>query len=170
MATRKRPTAEDRLETIRVALGGLAAGADITDVGLKLGALHPRNNTFPAEVLLELAADALEMSSATREDPIDYEGIRERYLPECHFSGKTDHHKSHYALRSVAMIRAGLTPDLLDEVTWWRSDDLWTWSWYALVVFVRVAAERTGTPVAAICEQIAGRHSVDLGPRAGFFD
>jgi hypothetical protein len=165
MVAKKRPTPDDRVEAIRIALRGLAAGADIEEIALQLEALHPKNNTFPAEVLLDLAADALELSGTNRADPIDYEGIRETYLSECHFSGKTEHHKSHYALRSVAMIRAGLTPDLLGEVSWWRTNDLWIWSWFALVIFVRIAAERTGDPIATVCQRIASRHGVVFADR-----
>jgi hypothetical protein len=45
------------------------------------------------------------------------------------------------------MIRAGVDPGLLDEVVWWRTDDLWTWILDVLVVYVRVGAERTGVSV-----------------------
>ena len=47
----------------------------------QLAALHPRNNTFPAEVLLELAAEVIEESGALPADPIQYEGMRDRHLP-----------------------------------------------------------------------------------------
>jgi hypothetical protein len=113
-------------------------------------------------MFLELAADALEEAGISRDQPVDYEGIRERYLPERQFRGRTEHHRSHYALRAVAMIRAGVTPDLLEEVSWWDTNDLWVWSLYALLVYARVAAERTGEPVAVICQRLAARHGVEL--------
>jgi hypothetical protein len=62
------------------------------------------------------------------------------------------------------MIHGGVEPDLLGDVTWWNGDDLWLWSLYALVIYVRVAAERTGTTVGAVCESVATRHGVDLIP------
>ena len=34
-------------------------------------------------VLLELATDAIEAADASRTEPIEFEGIRTRYLPEC---------------------------------------------------------------------------------------
>jgi hypothetical protein len=82
MAAKQRPTAEDRREAIRIALHGIAAGVDLPDLARQLEPLHPKNDTFPGEVFLELAADALETGGISREQPVDYEGIRERHLPE----------------------------------------------------------------------------------------
>ena len=62
------------------------------------------------------------------------------------------------------MIRAGVDPDLLGEVSWWHTDDLWMWALDALVLYVRVAAERTGEPVASLCQRLAARHAVELSP------
>ncbi|MGH8984518.1 MAG: hypothetical protein ACRDY6_11665 [Acidimicrobiia bacterium] len=162
MPGRKRPTAEDRVESTRIALRVIALGVDLPDVARELEPLHPKNDTFPGEVLLALAADTLEEGGISREQPVDYEGIRERYLPEQSFRGKAQHHRSHYALRAVTMIRAGLTPNLLDEVSWWDTNDLWIWSLYALVIYVRVAAERTGQSAAEICQRVAARHGIEL--------
>lgn len=164
MPRKHRPTANDRLVVIRRALTGLAGGKDIHDVAVDLAPLHPEHDTFPAEVLLELAADALEISEASRHDPVQYDRIRERFLVEHEFRGRTEHHKSHYALRAAAMIRAGVAPDLLAEVSWWRTNDLWIWSWYALVIFARIASERTGDDISIVCAAIGARHGVTLRP------
>ncbi len=163
MAAPKRPTPEDRVAAIRISLAGIASGDDLGKVLWHLEPLHPRNNTFPAEVLLELAADAIEDAGASRERPIEFENIRKRYLPECSAHTKAQHHKSEYAIRAAAMIRAGVDPDLLGEISWWQTDDLWTWALDALVIYVRVAADRTGDPVRIVCERVAARHDVDLG-------
>jgi hypothetical protein len=66
--------------------------------------------------------------------------MRARYLPECTAHTKVQHQHSKYALRSAAMIRAGVDPGLLDEGIWWQSDDLWVWALNALAVYVRVAS------------------------------
>jgi hypothetical protein len=50
----------------RVLPGGLARDADIFEVLSGLAPLHPRNGTFPGEVFLHLAADALEWCGASR--------------------------------------------------------------------------------------------------------
>jgi len=54
----------------------------------ELAPLHPRDNTFPGEVFLHLAADALDWCGASRADPLTLEGLRERFLPECAFRGR----------------------------------------------------------------------------------
>jgi hypothetical protein len=129
----------------------------------QLSALHPPDDTFPAEVLLELAAEAIAESRASPDDPIDYEGMRDRYLPEYHFRGKSQQHKSQYALMAAAMIRAGVYPDLLDEASGWGIEDMWEYAFYALVLYARAAADRTGRPPAAVAMAIAERRGVDLG-------
>jgi hypothetical protein len=66
----------------RVLLDGLARDADIFELVSELAPLHPRDNTFPGEVFLGLAADALNWCGASRADPLPLEGLRERFLPE----------------------------------------------------------------------------------------
>jgi len=152
-----------------MALSGLAGAAELGDIALQLAPLHPRHDTFPAEVLLDLAADAIEESGATRQGPIEFAGIRKRYLTEGVAHTKAQHHKSEYALRAAAMARAGVDPGLLEEVAWWQTDDLWYWSLEALVTYVRAAADHQQTSVAEICERIARRHGVvvELGRTDG---
>ena len=79
MAKEQRPTPEDRTEAIRVALWGLADDLELGELAAMLEPLHPTNNTFPGEVLLELAADAIEEAGANRERPLEFEGIRKRH-------------------------------------------------------------------------------------------
>ena len=73
----------------RVLLDGLARDADIFDLVSELAPLHPRDNTFPGEVFLHLAADALDWCGASRADPLPLEGLREGFLPECTAADKT---------------------------------------------------------------------------------
>jgi hypothetical protein len=157
----------DRTVAIRIVLAGIASGIDVGDLARELAPLHPKNNTFPGEVFLELAADAIDEAGASRQNTIDFDGIRERYLPEAAAHTKAQHHKEKYALRAAAMLRGGVDPGLLDEVIWWQSDDLWFWSLEALLTYIRVAAERAELEVAEVCERIAARHHVDLTSDAG---
>jgi hypothetical protein len=119
-----------------------------------------RHNTFPGEVLLDLAADAIEISGATRRSPLEFEGIRDRYLREGVAHTKAQHHKSKYALRAAAMLHGSVDPGLLDEVRWWRSDDLWFWSLEALAVYVRAAADRSGESIESVCRRIAAQRGI----------
>jgi hypothetical protein len=145
-----------------IALSGLVRGDGLADLADRLEPLHLRNNTFPGEVLLDLAADAIDVGRPTRQSPIEFEGIRDRYLPEAVAHTSAQHHKSKYALRAAAMLRGGVDPGLLDEVQWWRSDDLWYWSLEALVTYVRAAADRTGEPVDSVCRRIAHDRGITL--------
>ena len=160
MAQHKQPTAQNRSDAIRIALAGLASGVPSEEILSKLGALHIRHNTFPAEELLELASDAIEESGVTPADPIDCEGVRERFLADYPFSGKTQHHKSKYAISAAGMIHGGVYPDLLDDAAWWEADDLWVYSFFAFLLYVRVAAERTGQSVEQVARSIADRRAV----------
>jgi hypothetical protein len=156
----RRPTDADRREAIETALNGLAHGDDLGDVAARLAPLHPPHNTFPGEVLLDLAADAIAMSGATRQSPLEFEGIRERYLPDGIAHTKSQHHKSRFALRAAAMNHGGVDAGLLEEVQWWRTDDLWYWSLEALATYVRAAADRAGQPVQSICRRIANQRDI----------
>jgi hypothetical protein len=60
------------------------------------------------------------------------------------------------------MVRAGVDPGLVDEVIWWRTEDLWFWALQALVIYVRAAAERSAETVPAICGRLTSRHDVQL--------
>ena len=128
MAPTKQPTTEDRSEAIRIALAGLASREAPEELLAKLEALHIPRHTFPAEELLELASDAIDVSGATPADPVDLERIRERFLSDFPFSGKTQHYKSKYAISAAAMIHGDVYPDLLDDAAWWEADDLWRYS------------------------------------------
>ena len=82
MASKAGPTNEDYETAARLGLLSLNENQDPDSIMEQLAAVHPRNNTFPAEVLLELAADAISESGASQDEPTQYEGIRDRYLPE----------------------------------------------------------------------------------------
>ena len=151
------------MSAAHLGLCGLVAGEHSEPIMVQLAALHPRNNTFPAEVLLELAAEAIAESGTSPAKPIQYEGMRDRYLPEYHFRGKSQQHKSHYALMAAAMIKAGVYSDLLDEAYGWGIDDMWEYAFYALVLYGRVAGERTARTAEAVAMAIAERRGIDLG-------
>ena len=139
----------------RALLDGLARDADIFEVLSGLGPLHPRNDTFPGEVFLHLAADAPQWCRASRAEPLPLplEGLRERFLPECAFRGRQNA-KLQYAVLAAAAVHGGTEPDVLAEVAWWQSDDFWQYAMYAAVAYVRAAANRAGIPVRQACQEL----------------
>jgi len=158
---RRLPTDEDHREALRRLLSGLADGADVHELTALIAALHPKNDTFPGEVFMGLAADALEAAGATRHKPIPYEGLRETYLPECEFRGR-DHRKIQFAILTSAAVRSGLEPDLLDEVVWWRNDDYWRYALYAAVALIRASAAHQGRSIADLVQQLAKHHDITV--------
>src|SRR5271170_6731332 len=146
MPARKRPTPEDTMTARRVLLDGLARDADIFELVSELAPLHPRDNTFPGEVFVRVAADALEWCGASRADPLPLEGLRERFLPEGTFGGRRNA-KLQFAVLAAAAVHDGTEPDLLDEVASWQADDFWQYAVYAAVAYIRTAASRAGVPV-----------------------
>ena len=162
VAARRAPTDDDRDKVMEIALTGLAHADEVNEIAALLAPLHPRHDTFPAEVLLNLAADAIGVAGATRQSPLEFEGIRERYLRDGTAHSKADHHKSKFALRAAAMLHGGVDPGLLDEIQWWQTDDVWYWSLEAFVAYVRAAADRTGLSVESICRRLADDHGVTL--------
>ena len=160
MPARKLPTPHDAATARRILLGGLAQGTEVAELVGELAPLHPRNNTFPGEVFLGVAADALDWCGASRADPLALEGMRERFLPECAFRGRQNK-KLQFAILAAAALRGGSEPDLLDEVAWWQTDDFWQYALYAAVAYIRAAAGRSGVPVRQAYQELAQRD----GPR-----
>ncbi len=114
-------------------------------------------------VLRELAVTALDLACPAGAEPLVYEGLRERYLPEVTFRGRVEHRNSQYALYAAACMRGGLQPDLLSDAGWWQTP-LWQYAVYAVVIYSRAAAERLAVPVAEIALRIAARHGLELIP------
>jgi hypothetical protein len=136
------------------------SGATQAELAGELVPLHPRDSTFPGEVFLHVAADALDWCGASRADPLALEQMRERFLPECAFRGRQNK-KLQFAILAAAALRGGTEPDLLDEVTWWQTDDFWQYALYAAVAYIRAAAERAGVPVRQVCQELTHRDARD---------
>jgi len=136
-------------------LDGLARDDEISELVSELAPLHLRDDTFPGEVFLDLAADALDWCGASRSRPLALEGLRERFLPEYTFRGRQNR-KLQYAVLAAAAVHGGTEPDLLDEVAWWQSDDFWQYALFAAVGYIRAAASRAGVPVRQVCQDLAG--------------
>jgi hypothetical protein len=154
MPARKRTVPEDTVTARQILLAGLAREADIFELVSELAPLHPRDNTFPGEVFLHLAADPLDWCNASRADPLPLEGLRERFLPECTLRGR-ENTKLRYTVLAAGALHGGTEPDLLDEVVWRQTDDFWQYALFAAVAYIRAAASRVGVPVRQVCQDLA---------------
>jgi hypothetical protein len=152
------PTDEDVTKAVSTALDALADGRPIPELLAEVADLHRPNNTFPAEVLLAVAADALRVAGVGRDRPIAIDGIRERFLPEWTFRGRNEHYKIRYTLYAAAALAGGVEPDLLEEAAW-RNDDLHRYAALTMVIFMRAASEASGRTVPEICSAIARERS-----------
>lgn len=108
MPARKRPTPQDAATARRLLLNGMARDTGVSELAGELAPLDPRGNTFPGEVLLQVAADALEWCGASRADPLALEGMPERFLPECAFRGR-ENKKLQFTVLAAAL-RGGAEP------------------------------------------------------------
>jgi hypothetical protein len=154
MAT-NRPTPQDAATARRILLDGLSRDTQVFELLGELEPLHPRNDTFPGEVFLSVATDALDWCGASRSGPLGLEGLRERFLPELAFRGR-QHKKLQYAVLAAAALHGGTEPDLLDELSWWQTDDFWQYALYAAVAYLRATASRADVPVRQACQELTG--------------
>jgi hypothetical protein len=154
-----RPGEVEHAEAARRLLDGLRAGDEAHDKGRALWDLHPKNNTFPGEVFINLAAISLDLAAASSEQLVEYEGLLSKFLPECQFRGR-ENSKVKFAVLAAAARRGGLEADLLDEVVWWGTDDFWQYALYAAVALARACADRQGVTVAEHAEALAERAGV----------
>ena len=142
-------------------LSGLARGDDVHDLLAAAASSDVPGSFAPDVALLELAVTALDLACPAGAEPLEYEGLRERFVPEVTFRGRVEHRNSQYAVYAAACMRGGLQPDLLSDAGWWQTP-LWQYAVYAVVIYSRAAAERLAVPVAEIARRIAAQHGLKL--------
>jgi hypothetical protein len=152
-------------------LAGLLRGDDVdalveavapADVDALVEAVAPADvpGWFTPDVaVLEPATSALDLACVPESEPLQYEGLREHYLPEVAFRGRVEHRNSQYALYAAACMRGGLQPDLLDDAGWWHTR-LWVYAVYAALIYSRAAGDRRGTTVEQVARELAARHEL----------
>ena len=156
MAAKRRPTDEDSREAVRLLTEAVESGRDIFDALDEIRPLHPKNNTFPGEVFIRVAADALRLGGVGIDRSMPSEGLVDRYLPECRFRGR-ENRKIRYALLAVAATNGGVEVDLLDEVVYWESDDFWSSAGFAAIAWIRAVSDQRGLPLGDLCRQLRHR-------------
>ena len=156
MAVKRRPSPDDARAAVALLLAAVETG-DIYDALDQVRPLHPKDNTFPGEVFMRVAAEALGLGGVSAERPLSSEGLVERYLPECRFRGR-DGSKLRYALLAAAATHGGVEVELLDEVAYWGTDDFWSYAGLAAVAWARAVADQRGLPLAELCQQLQARY------------
>lgn len=137
-------------------LTGLAAGDGVLDIRAALWEAEERNKPHPATPLLELAGQALRLATGGSPPLLAYDGLRERLLPEVPFAGRVAHRNSQYMLHAAAALNGGLEPDIGRDTDWWGSP-AWEYAYYAFVIYLRAAAERTERTAADLARELATR-------------
>jgi hypothetical protein len=155
-----RPTDDDHVEALRRFLVGLGRGDDANQLVADIADLHVQHNTFPGEVFMELAAEALAVAGVARQPGVMYRELLSTYLPEVAFRGK-EHRRIQYAVLTAYAVHGGLEPDLLDEVTYWI-EQYWTYALYAAVATVRASATSADIPLESMLAELAARHGIDI--------
>ena len=135
-------------DPVAMLLDGLEADADLELVHRAVGDIFIADRRLSARGLLELAASAFLACGATPADPLVYDELEQRYLPEWPVRGNTARQKRRYALHAAILVSAGVEPE---DNSWWQLNDLWTYAFDAVIVFVRAASERRQVTIAAIC-------------------
>jgi hypothetical protein len=149
------PTPEQAAEAVHLLLHGLESGSDIFDALDRIRPLHPKNNTFPGEVFMRLAARALAEDGISLASPINQEGLIDRHLPEAVFRGRQNQ-KIRYAVLVAAATHAGVEADLLEEVAYWDSDDFWSYAGLAAVAWIRAVVDDRDLPLTELVHRLRG--------------
>ncbi len=155
-----KPTEEDRIESTRRLLAGLVRGVDANQLVVEIADLHVRHDTFPGEVFMQLAADALRTAGVQRAPGIAYRDLLTKHLGEVEFRGK-EHRRVQYAILTAFAVHGGLEPDLLDEVTYWI-ERYWQYALLAAVAIIRQCAEHSGTPLPQFVSDLAAASGIDI--------
>ena len=118
------PTDTARVDAKRVMLAGIARTEPLNDVFEQLRRYRDYAFPFPADLLVEIAADALTIAGATRATPVSLSDAHRRYLPEWNIRGNTAHNKSRVAIELAVALHGGIVPDYDAVAIWWRVQDL----------------------------------------------
>jgi hypothetical protein len=135
-------------DPVAMVLDGLESDSDLESVRRAVGDIFMTDRTMTPRGLLELAAAAVLACGASPADPLVYDELERRYLPEWPVRGNTARQKRRYALHAAILLSAGVEPE---DNSWWQLNDLWTYAFDAVIVFVRAASERRQVTIAAIC-------------------
>ena len=132
-------------DPVSLLLDGLETDADLLFMHAAICDLFHASRTMSPRGLLELAAAAFTACGSSSADPLVFDELERQYLPEWPARGNTARQKRRYALTAAILLSAGVEPE---DTSWWRSDDLWSHAFDAVIVFVRAASERRQVTIA----------------------
>lgn len=138
-------------DPVRDLLDGLGRDDDLEVVYRIVGNSFGFGSTTSPRLLLDLAASAFRACGASSANPLVFDELESRYLPEWPARGNSAHQKRRYAIQSAVLIASGVEPE---DTSWWRSDDLWMHAFDAVIVFVRAASDRRRLTVREICDAL----------------
>ena len=138
----------DAVDPVVVLLDGLIADVHLDELHDRVGVCFGYGSELDARVLLDLAALAFLACGASSADPLEFDELERRYLPDSTVRGNTAHQKRRYAVTAAILIASGVEPE---DTSWWKVNDLWSHAFDAAVAFVRAASQRRQLPIATIC-------------------
>ncbi len=97
----------------------------------------------PDIAILQLGVAAMDLAGVDRHSPIVKADLIALGLPEINVRNQRAlQERTTYALSTVAAIRGGLQPDVLDDMYWWRTRDIVEYAVIAATAYVRACAHR----------------------------
>ena len=97
-------------DPVSLLLDGLETEADLLFVHREIGDLFHASRTMSPRGLLELAAAAFTACGSSSADPLVFDELERRYLPEWPARGNTARQKRRYALTAAILLSAGVEP------------------------------------------------------------
>jgi hypothetical protein len=125
-----------------------------------LAELQVRDNTFPGEVLMHIAVDALDKAAVDRQHPLDHAELLSPHLPEVEIRGKQQR-RIQYGVLAAFAVHGGLDVDLLEEVTYWV-DQYWQYALLAAIAIVRACAARSDLALGSFVNDLAVDYGVTV--------
>lgn len=142
------PTVPDaaHAQAQRALLDGLRRGDGLDD--LERAVRRSTTKTFTPDVaVLQVGVAAMDLAGVDRSTPIAKADLT-LHLKEINFRNQRAlQERTTYALNTIAAMRGGLEPDILDDMHWWQTRDIVEYAVIAATAYVRACAQRRQQPI-----------------------
>ena len=143
------PTVPDaaHAQAQRALLDGLRRGDGLDD--LERAVRRSKTNSFTPDVaVLQVGVVAMDLAGVDRSTPIAKADLIGLHLKEINFRNQRAlQERTTYALNTIATMRGGLEPDILDDMYWWHARDIVEYAVIAATAYVRACAQRRQQPI-----------------------